>query len=207
MSSRARIAFLFALSLCTGLAWALAHALGGRHVAFTLAGQRLELLTPEALSLAAALPLLVFTAYQSFAVAPPAQRTLSLALRCLLVATLACALGRVVRVRDSEKLSVVIAVDVSDSIDDAQRDGQLIARSHAQAQNAYPTEYAALRSNEPLLAEAARRSGGHARPSADQIWRPALAPPSNTRRSVAEPRRNRAGPIPRRPLGAPDTHL
>lgn len=81
-------------------------------------GQRLELLTPSALGLLLALPVLLFALGRSLADLPWPQRILSVFLRFVFLALLALALSSPVRSEATARVCTVVLVDVSDSISD-----------------------------------------------------------------------------------------
>jgi uncharacterized membrane protein len=81
----------------------------------------LEFSRPIWLLLLLALPAIVWLALrQSYASLGPFQKWLSLAVRCIVWTLLVCALAGVQFVRVSDRVSVVVARDTSDSVDQAQ---------------------------------------------------------------------------------------
>jgi Ca-activated chloride channel family protein len=119
---RTLLPFALAVAAAVAIALAIDGALPDGPLTATLDGEAWELREPRWLLLLAVLPLLLLGLRRSLADLPLAQRVLGLALRALLLATLALALARPARTRDATHSAVVAIVDVSDSVADADLD-------------------------------------------------------------------------------------
>ncbi|MFI5305852.1 MAG: VWA domain-containing protein [Polyangiales bacterium] len=130
--SRRRLALVAAGVIgLLALAALAARALAVRELAFMLLGRRYELQNPELLAALLLWPLLPLSMIGSLSDLPLAQRVLSLGARSLLLALIALALARPLRMQDATAVSAVMLVDVSDSVSDAD-----LALAKAQVQHA-----------------------------------------------------------------------
>jgi len=116
---RAAIGLAVALAIGAVIALAIGRAVSDGAPAFTIGGETYELLAPGALALLGVTPILFWVLGRSLADLPRAQRWLGVALRTLLVASLAFALARLARTTDATRISTVFLVDVSESVTDA----------------------------------------------------------------------------------------
>ncbi len=129
MKGRAALYWLALLALCTVAAVALFQVLAGRTLGIDLAGIRYELRQPRMLGLLSVVPLVAWGAMRSLADLPALQRLLLLVTRSTLIALLALALARPVRVGESTQVSAVVLLDVSDSLaDDSLQEARSIAQ-------------------------------------------------------------------------------
>ncbi len=122
---------VIASALFGALLWSwLKHA----NLELAVAGAEYRLLRPDLLAVLALWPVLLWTAAVSLTDLPLLQRIASLAMRTLLITSLALALAQPVRSRDATRVSAVFMVDVSDSVTDAD-----LTSARAQIERAWKT--------------------------------------------------------------------
>jgi uncharacterized membrane protein/uncharacterized protein YegL len=114
-----RLGFAALTLLCFALLVLVDRLLIGHQLSATWSAQRFVLSAPERLALCALLPLVAASSWRSLTDLSARQRLLSCSFRSALLASLAFALSQPARLLDTRRVSVVFAVDGSDSLDRA----------------------------------------------------------------------------------------